>query len=311
MGQLIVIGGANIDICGASNEPLRNYDSNPGTISVAFGGVGRNIAEYAALLDEKVKFVTAFSSDNYGTLLRNDCEQLGMDCSLSITTHDYPSSMYIAILDHDRDMRIAMSDMRILRAFTKEMLDDVLKSVSRDDIIIIDANLDIPSIHYIARNAQCILAADPVSVAKSARLADVLDRLTVFKPNRFEAEHMSGIEITDEDSMRRVLDWFLEHGVKETVISMAEKGILLGTAEEKILLTHRIVDIENATGGGDSFLAAYTSARNRGDTPREAVRFAASCAVCVIEKQSADRRQITRQAVIENARGMQIKEKYL
>ena len=41
--RICVIGGSNIDICGASIEPLRNFDSNPGIVTVRYGGVGRNI----------------------------------------------------------------------------------------------------------------------------------------------------------------------------------------------------------------------------------------------------------------------------
>lgn len=311
MGRIFVIGGANIDICGASNEPLRNYDSNPGTVSVAFGGVGRNIAEYAALLGGDVKFITAFSADHYGTMLKNDCESLGMDCSYSMITPDYPTSMYIAILDHDRDMRIAMSDMRILRAFDDEMLARVLQSTHADDIIIIDANLHIPSLHYIAEHAGCILAADPVSVAKASRLEDILDKLTIFKPNRFEAEHLSGIALRDEQSMRDILDWFREKGIKETVISMADRGVLLGTEEMKIHFTHRIAYVENATGGGDSFLAAYVCARGSGKNPREAVRFAIACALHVIAHDEPERRKITRELIEESIPGTEIKERYL
>ena len=308
MGRIFVIGGANIDICGASIEPLINFDSNPGTISVAFGGVGRNIAEYLSLFGEDVSFVTAFSHDHYGTLLREDCESLGIDCSSCITTQEYPSSMYIAILDHDRDMRIAMSDMRVLRAFTPEMLSDVLKRTSKDDIIMIDANLDIRSIHYIAENAECTLAADPVSVSKSSRIATVLERLSVFKPNIYEAESMSGIKIKDRESALKALEWFLAKGVKEVIISMAEKGILLAYDDVRIHFTHRIVEVENATGGGDSFLAAYMAARNSGKKPEEAVRFAIAAAVNVIERQGSERRQINRD-LIENSIGqINIKE---
>jgi len=63
---ICVIGGANIDLCGSSLEPLRNYDSNPGTISVSFGGVGRNIAQILALLDQKVRFVSCFPAIRMG-----------------------------------------------------------------------------------------------------------------------------------------------------------------------------------------------------------------------------------------------------
>lgn len=308
MGRIFVIGGANIDICGASIEPLRNYDSNPGTVSVSFGGVGRNIAQYCALLDGNVSFVTAFSHDNYGTLLRRDCESLGIDCSYSIITPDYPSSMYIAILDHDRDMRIAMSDMRILRAFTLEMLADVLKSVSQDDMIVIDANLDQKSIRYIAENAHCTLAADPVSVSKADRLRDILGCISVFKPNRFEAEALCGISITDRMSASEALDWFTAKGVRETVISMADEGVLLAAGNEKIRFTHETVDVENATGGGDSFMAAYITARNRGKSPRESARFAIACAVTVISAAEQDRRQITKKMIEETENNISIKE---
>lgn len=311
MGRIFVIGGANIDICGASNEPLRNYDSNPGTVSVSFGGVGRNIAEYAALLGADVKFVTAFSHDHYGSLLRSDCEKLGIDCSYSITTEEYPTSMYIAILDHDRDMRIAMSDMRILRAFGDEMLERVLNNTAPDDIIIIDANLHLPSLHYIAANAGSILAADPVSVAKAGRLEDVLGRLRIFKPNRFEAEHLCGFAINSDQSMRDALDWFRSKGIQETVISMAERGVLLGTDEVKIHFTHRIAAVENATGGGDSFLAAYICARNEGEEPADAARFAIATALNVIEREETDRRKISRQLIIDSMRQAEIKERYL
>lgn len=311
MGKIYVIGGANIDICGASIEPLRNYDSNPGTISVAFGGVGRNIAQYCALLGTGVSFVTAFSHDNYGTLLRSDCEALGIDCSCSIITRDYPSSMYIAILDHDRDMRIAMSDMRILRAFTEEMLADVMKRISKDDIIIIDANLDTRSIRYIADHADCILAADPVSVSKADRLSAILPKLTVFKPNRFEAESLSGIEIKDDASAKAALNWFRAAGIQEVIISMAEHGVLLAYEDTALRITHRAVNIENATGGGDSFMAAYITARNSGRSPREAVRFAAACAVSVIERAPQQRRQISFDAVQEAEKNIDIKEQYL
>ena len=43
-GTIVVAGGANIDIGGQSQGPLAYRDSNPGTVTVSLGGVGRNIA---------------------------------------------------------------------------------------------------------------------------------------------------------------------------------------------------------------------------------------------------------------------------
>ena len=47
----VVVGGVNVDIGGRSFAPLVASDSNPGTVSVSLGGVGRNIAHNLALRD--------------------------------------------------------------------------------------------------------------------------------------------------------------------------------------------------------------------------------------------------------------------
>lgn len=308
---ICVIGGANIDICGSSLEPLRNYDSNPGTIAVSYGGVGRNIAQVCGLLKQKTKFVTVFSDDEYGQMMRKDCEALGLDTSDSTIDEDLPSSMYIAILDDNRDMKIAMSDMRILRKMSIEMLEPVLSHLSKDDMIIIDSNLDMECIKYILNNAPCKVAADPVSTNKAVRLKELLGDLAIFKPNQYEAQELTGIWVKDDESAKEILDWFLNRGVEEIIISMADRGILLGTKEKKVWLKHRLISMENATGGGDSLLGAYVSQRAQGEEPSQAIRFAISTAVTAIEHDAVKRRSLDRNDIINKIDEMKIEEKVL
>lgn len=311
MNRICIIGGANVDICGASLKPLRDYDSNPGTISVSFGGVGRNIAQVCALLSENVWFVTCFSDDAYGKMMREDCEKLGMNTSLSTVTNEYPTSMYMAVLDENHDMHIGMSDMRILNTMDEKMLSRVMAELHPDDIIIMDANLAPECIRYILNHAPCMIAADPVSTAKAVKLKDSLDHIAIFKPNQYEAKELTGIEIKDEDSAERSLKWFLDHGVKEVLISLADKGILLGTGERMSWLTHRTIRLENATGGGDSLLGAYVSRRVLKESPEEAIRFAISTAVTVIEDDAVKRRSLNSQTILNRIADMEIKEKSL
>ena len=306
--RICVIGGSNIDITGASIEPLRNFDSNPGLINVSYGGVGRNIAQILALLEEHPQLVSVFSDDSYGRMMKQDCEDLGIDTSASIISSAYPSSMYIAILNSDHDMQVAMSDMRNLREMKPEHLEGVMASLGKDDMIVIDANLDMACIGYIADHAPCPVAADPVSVSKCTRLEHVLDRIDIFKPNVYEAEELCGIQITDEESAKAAMDWFLARGVQEIIISMAAQGVLLGTKDEKLWFTHRLIDLDNATGGGDSFLGAYLSARLHRTEPKEAVRFAISAAVITIEQDAVNRRSLNKQQLHDAIAGMEIRE---
>ena len=311
MSSICVIGGANIDIVGSSIDPLQNFDSNPGEISIAYGGVGRNIAQICALLGENIKFVTCFSGDSYGQSMKEDCRRLGMDVSMSSTVEDLPSSMYIALLDNNRDMKRGMSDMRILRRMDAKMLQPILETLHEDDIIIIDSNLDMESIEYIATHAKARIAADPVSAHKAARLKSVLNHLDIFKPNQFEASELTGIWIKGEETARQSLDWFIEHGVKEVIISMADRGILLGTKEHKTWFTHRQINMENATGGGDSLLGAYVASRLAGKSPLESMRFGISAAVISIEQDAVRRRNLNTEEVTAKISDMKIEEKTL
>ena len=53
-----VVGGVNVDIGGQPAGALVPQDSNPGTVGMSLGGVGRNIAHNMSLLGLDVRMVT-------------------------------------------------------------------------------------------------------------------------------------------------------------------------------------------------------------------------------------------------------------
>ena len=63
---ITVIGGANIDIKGKPKNVMKWRTSNPGTIRVDHGGVGRNIAHYLGLLNIPVTFLGVVGDDDEG-----------------------------------------------------------------------------------------------------------------------------------------------------------------------------------------------------------------------------------------------------
>ncbi len=313
-----IIGGANIDILGTANTELIEGDSNPGKIELRYGGVARNIAQKIALLGGEPIFITCFGSDHYGSLLKEDCQKLGMDISYSVEIseeedpeHRYGTSFYLALMNHDHDMKIAMNDMEIMDRLDKDALSRAIKEMKEEDFLILDANLKEEMISYILDHAPCHVTVDPVSIAKIGKLKNHLEKIDIFKPNRIEAQHLSGMEIKDEETGKKVVRWFHNQGIKEIIITMADKGVLLGTEEKIIKLTHRPILMDNATGGGDSFLGAYTLRRSENHTPEEAVKFAITAAVMNIEADHQGRRRITEETILENINSMNIEEKEL
>ena len=306
MSSIWVLGGANIDVCGTAIEPLREYDSNPGTIELRFGGVARNVAQTCALLGHHPIFLTCFSDDHYGTLLRKNCEDLGMDCTHALVSSRYPTSLYLAILDEKGELFLGMNDMRILEEFDLAHLHAVLQQIRDDDVLVLDTNLSPEMIQIIIEEAHCTLAMDPISIAKIERAIPLLSRLQICKPNRIEAEHLTGIPIDSPENARNALDWFLSRGVKEILISMAQDGLLLGTASEKLWLRHRPAELENVTGGGDALLGAYLCTRQDGKAPAEAAADAITAALWTIEAGYKGRLGLSRNVIAEQREQMQI-----
>ena len=69
----VVIGGANIDIHGAPAATLNMGDSNPGTVRLSPGGVGRNIAENMArrYIELTISAGEVIEIDEFGSVTDN------------------------------------------------------------------------------------------------------------------------------------------------------------------------------------------------------------------------------------------------
>ena len=82
MADIVIIGGINIDIEGYPYKDLVEQDSNPGRIKISYGGVGRNIAENAARIGEKVAMLSVIGADELGRGARSHLAGLGVDVSM-------------------------------------------------------------------------------------------------------------------------------------------------------------------------------------------------------------------------------------
>lgn len=282
MGKIYVIGGANVDIQGSSVQGIIPGDSNIGHISYSFGGVGRNIAENLALLGTKPVFVSVFGNDSTGTDMYRYCEAVGMDLSYSVKTN-HVSSTYLAVMDEKNDMVVAINDMHILDLFTVESVKPVMEKIGPEDYLVLDTNVSEEVLEYCTAHSKAPVAVDPISTVKAEKIAPYLSRVDLFKPNKLEAEHLSGISITDEKSAADAVQYFLDKGVKNIVISLGRDGSAGGNAEGIFRLRHPFTAMKNATGAGDSFIAALVYARWQGKNLEEAVKFACAAASVTVE----------------------------
>ncbi|MBQ7892079.1 MAG: bifunctional hydroxymethylpyrimidine kinase/phosphomethylpyrimidine kinase [Erysipelotrichaceae bacterium] len=256
MSRVYVIGGANIDIQGYSHKPLMFQDSNVGSVSYSYGGVARNIAENLVLLQDKVSFISAIGQDVFGENMYQYCEHIGMDMSNCIRPK-CNTSIYLAIMDNKNDMALAINDMAILEHIDHKLLDKVFAKIHPDDVMVMDTNLEEKMITYMLEKCPCPIYLDPISSIKAKKAIHHLANVYMLKPNRLEAEAMSGIYLGDKENYVKCLDYFLEQGVNEVVISLGKEGVIATNGKQKVWIRHAFVEMKNATGAGDAFLAGY------------------------------------------------------
>ena len=259
-----VVGGVNVDIGGRPEAALVARDSNPGAVHSSLGGVGRNIAHNMALLGLDVRLLTAFGDDLNAQKLAASCGELGIDISQSPVIPGGRTSTYLFINDERGDMALAVSDMEIYQHLTPQALAQRHKLLDASQVVVLDTNIPEESIAWLAENCAAPLFADPVSTAKAVKLKPVLGKLHTLKPNRLEAELLSGVPITGEASLNKAADALLETGLRRVFISLGAEGVFAADHSGRVQLPCLPAELVNATGCGDAFMAAIAWAYLRG-----------------------------------------------
>lgn len=283
-GYAVVVGCANIDICGKSFRPVIERDSNPGLVSISYGGVGKNIAHNLSLLGEKVYMLTAIGGDSFSAGLCQNCERAGIDMSRALMAIDERSSVYLFIADEKGDMRLAVCDAQISEKIDDKYLSDKLDLLNEAAVVVIDCNLTEKTIAFILQNCTAPVFADPVSVTKAAKLSPVLGRIHTLKPNLLEAELLSGVQICGEESLQLAGERLIEMGVQRVFISLGANGIYCAQRGGSGFLQPNIgCDLVNATGGGDAVMAMLVKAYMEGCSLEQTARYAVAAGAVAVE----------------------------
>ena len=265
----VVVGGVNVDIGGRSFGKLVAADSNPGRVSISLGGVGRNIAHNMALMGLDVKLLTAMGEDVYGNRITSSCTKLGIDISHALRVPDCATSTYLYIADEAGEMALALSDMEVCDRITPAYLAANQQVLQNAQVIVADTNIPAETLVYLAENCTAPIFCDPVSTIKAGKLGPVLNRIHTLKPNRLEAELLSGVPIREKEDAEAVAKALIEKGVQRVFLSMGADGVCAATPQEQLWLPNMPGNMVNTTGCGDAFMAALVWAYMQDMTLRE------------------------------------------
>ncbi|HEV2644415.1 MAG TPA: PfkB family carbohydrate kinase, partial [Candidatus Elarobacter sp.] len=138
--DVVVIGGANVDVKCRTDGRAVPRTSNPGRSTTAPGGVARNVAENLARLGVRVALVSAVGNDANGdALLAATCEA-GVDVS-GVVRCDLPTGTYTAVLDSGGELVIAVAAMSAMDTITPRVVRERRAAIARARILVLDCNL--------------------------------------------------------------------------------------------------------------------------------------------------------------------------
>lgn len=250
-----VIGGANIDIIGTPYSSLSQHDSNPGKLSTTLGGVGRNIAENLSRMGVQVEFISLFGNDSYARQIEENCKELNIGLDHSEIIEKENTSTYLCINNDKGEMQLALSDMGIYEYMTPFFLSSRLHIINNSKACVIDTNIPSVSLDYLMDNVRVPIFLDTVSKKKTEKIKNFIHNIYAIKPNIYEAEILSGMNIKSEDDLKLATDIILDKGVKEIYMSLGSEGVYYRDRKSFGKLPVISDKIVNTTGAGDSFLA--------------------------------------------------------
>lgn len=292
MGQkktkIVVVGSSNMDLVVKSPRiPAKGETILGGDFIMTPGGKGANQAVAAAKLGAEVYFVAKLGDDIFGRQSLSNFHKVGIHTDYVVQTKEAPSGVALITVDDAGDNVIVVAPSANLKLSPEDVRKAQLVIASSGAVA---AQLEVPleTVEFTARlanDAGVPFILDPAPAQKLS--PEFLKKVDVLTPNETEAEILTGIKVTDEDSALVAAKDLLGRGVKAVILTMGARGYLLATKDAAEFVPSVKVDAVDATAAGDAFTGSLGVGLAQGKTLRDAALFANHVAALSVTKMGA------------------------
>jgi len=253
--DVLVVGGANYDY-----EIKGGALPGPGATVVGDllhegpGGKGANQVVAAARLGAAAAFVGRVGTDDRGRAIVAALNDQDVDASACVGDPDAPTGVALILVDARGEKMIMTAPGANLRLGTAD-LDEAAPLFASARVVLLQLECGAPLSLEAARRGRAAGARVVLDAAPPAPLPDeLIALLAVIRANAGEARVITGVEVTDRDSARRAARDLLRRGAGAACIG-ASGGDLLVEGDREVWLPHQHVEVLDATGAGDAFIA--------------------------------------------------------
>jgi ribokinase len=285
---VVIVGSVTADVTTFSQRlPARGETILGDQFTLLLGGKGANQAVSAGLAGARTSFVGCVGDDLFHDLIVGGLSAAGVDLT-HLRTVPGPTGIAHIRVDASAQNDIVMVPLANAQ-LSPEQIDAALEALAPTTSVLL-TQLETPAtltLHITSRAREhgMTVVLDPAPAAPLD--AEVWRNIDIVTPNETEASLLSGIEVTDAASAERAGRWFLAQGVGSAVITMAEKGSCVVTAEGTTFIEPIPVTPVDTTAAGDAYAGYLGAALAEGWTLAEATRLASAAGAIAVTRQGA------------------------
>jgi pseudouridine kinase len=296
--SVVVVGGANMDVKARSGRAVVAATSNPGTATMAAGGVGRNIAENLARLGTRTHLVAAIGADPLGDQVLSATSGAGVHVE-HVRRTAAATGTYTAVLDADGELVVAVSAMAATDELSPQQVDAARDLLAAASMVVLDGNLAAKTLELaldLAAGSGSRVVLEPVSVPKAAALAPVLEAgrpVFAVTPNRDELASLTDLPTRNARQVRTAARSLHDRGVELVWVRLGAAGSLLSSPDGEDELAPVPAEVVDVTGAGDAMLAAFCHALLDGADPAAAAAYGHAAAALTVASPHTVRPDLT------------------
>ncbi len=290
LNKVTVLGSLNVD----TSFRVTDFPKPGETISVkekgnAAGGKGANQAVAASRLGAQTSFIGQVGDDASGRFMVKSLEEDNIDASCVSINPSVGTGTATIMLDEDGQNCILVYG-GANQAITPEDIEGAEDEIASSDFLV--AQFETPQNVAIrafeiakANGVKTILNPAPAPKSIDPELLKLTD---IIVPNELESASITGIEITDEESMVKTAACFAEMGVANVLITVGDRGAFYMIDGKHNLVPAYKVQAVDTTAAGDTFIGAL-SAQLKTDysNVEEAISFAEHASSITVQRLGA------------------------
>ncbi|HHC7424743.1 TPA: ribokinase [Staphylococcus aureus] len=288
--KVVILGSTNVD----QFLTVERYAQPGETLHVeeaqkAFGGgKGANQAIATARMQADTTFITKIGTDGVADFILEDFKVAHIDTSYIIKTAEAKTGQAFITVNAEGQNTIYVYGGANM-TMTPEDVINAKDAIINADFIVAQLEVPIPAIISAFEIAKAHGVTTVLNPAPAKALPnELLSLIDIIVPNETEAELLSGIKVTNEQSMKDNANYFLSLGIKTVLITLGKQGTYFATKNQSQHIEAYKVNAIDTTAAGDTFIGAFVSRLNKSqDNLADAIDFGNKASSLTVQKHGA------------------------